>query len=119
MNVGLTELVPVEVRDLLASGKVLLVDVREPVEFASERIHGAFLYPMSTFDATQLPTDGSRRVVFYCGSGKRSLNAARLRLATGQPASHMVGGIGAWKDAGLPLIRIDPASGRILDTGRA
>ena len=29
--------------------------------------------------------DGPRRVVFHCGSGKRSLAAAERRLAAGQP----------------------------------
>ena len=96
---------PAEVARLLAAGKLLLIDVREPTEYAAERIHGALLYPLSTFDATALPTDGSRRVVFHCGSGKRSLAAAEKRLAAGEShAAHMGGGIAAWKAAGLPVI---------------
>jgi len=67
---------PQEIKDLLDHGKLLLIDVREPAEFAVERIHGAVLYPLSTFDAFALPHDWTRRVVFYCGSGKRSLAAA-------------------------------------------
>ncbi len=98
-------LAPVEVARLLNTGKLLLIDVREPTEFAAERIHGALLHPLSTFDAAVLPTDGSRRVVFHCGSGKRSLTAAEKRLAAGQShAAHMGGGIAAWKAAGLPVI---------------
>jgi rhodanese-related sulfurtransferase len=82
----------------------LLIDVREPTEYAAERIHGALLYPLSTFDATALPTDGSRRVVVHCGSGKRSLTAAEKSRAAGQShAAHMGGGIAAWKAAGLPV----------------
>lgn len=98
-------LAPAEVARLLKAGKLLLIDVREPAEYAAERIHGALLYPLSTFDATALPTDDSRRVVFHCGSGKRSLTAAEKRLAAGQShAAHMGGGITAWKAAGLPII---------------
>lgn len=94
-----------EVATLLGAGKLLLIDVREPSEYASERIAGALLYPLSTFDATSLPDDGARRVVFHCGSGKRSLTAAEHRLAAGQGhAAHMGGGIAAWKAAGLPVI---------------
>ena len=90
---------------LFHAGKLLLIDVREPAEFESERIAGALLYPLSTFDASAPPDDGSRRVVFHCGSGKRSLTAAEHRLAAGQPhAAHMGGGIAAWKAAGLPII---------------
>ena len=58
---------PTEVSRLLHSHSIVLVDVREPAEFASERIAGAFLYPLSTFDAAMLPDDGARRIVFHCG----------------------------------------------------
>jgi rhodanese-related sulfurtransferase len=102
---------PAEVARLLKGGKILLIDVREPAEFASERIHGALLYPLSTFDATALLTDGTRRVVFQCGSGKRSLAAAEKRLAAGHShAAHMGGGISAWKAAGLPVIALGGAA---------
>jgi rhodanese-related sulfurtransferase len=94
-----------EVARLLEAGKLLLVDVREPAEFAAERIQGALLYPLSTFDAQQLPPDGARRVVFHCAGGKRSLAAAEQRLAAGSAhATHMGGGIAAWKAAGLPVL---------------
>lgn len=102
---------PHAIKDLLDRGKLLLVDVREPAEFAVERIQGAVLYPLSTFDATTLPHDWARRVVFYCGSGKRSLAAAEKRLAAGNAtAAHMGGGIAAWKRAGLPLITLNPTT---------
>jgi rhodanese-related sulfurtransferase len=107
-----TEFEPTEVRELLAEGKILLVDVREPMEYAAERIPGALLYPLSTFDASQLPPDGPRQVVFSCAAGGRSLTAARQRIALGQPAAHMIGGISQWKAEGLPVVRIDPRTGR-------
>ncbi len=96
---------PAEVARRLSAGKILLIDVREPAEYAAERIAGALLYPLSTFDAGMLPEDGSRQVIFHCGSGKRSLTAAERRLAAGQKhAAHMGGGIAAWKAAGFPVI---------------
>ena len=110
----ITEFDPEEVKELLDAGKIVLVDVREPVEYHSERIAGALLYPLSTFDASQLPNDESRRVVFHCAAGGRSLTAARQRLAVGQPGAHMAGGIAQWKAEGLPVIRIDPRTGRPL-----
>ena len=98
---------PSELATLLHTRKVLLIDVREPSEYASERIAGALLYPLSTFDATKLPPDGAQRVVFHCGSGKRSLTAAERRLGAGEPhAAHLGGGIAAWKAAGLPVISL-------------
>jgi rhodanese-related sulfurtransferase len=98
---------PAEVAQLLKEGRILLIDVREPSEYAAERIHGALLYPLSTFDATVLPGDAPRRLVFHCGSGKRSLTASEKRLAAGHAhAAHMGGGIAAWKAAGLPVIAL-------------
>jgi rhodanese-related sulfurtransferase len=94
-----------EVAGLLKRGEVLLIDVREPAEYAAERIPGALLYPLSTFDPLTLPADGARRVVFHCGSGKRSLTAAEKCVAAGRPhAAHMAGGVTKWKASGLPII---------------
>jgi rhodanese-related sulfurtransferase len=102
---GITEYDPEEVQALLEQGRVLLVDVREPMEYAAERIAGALLYPLSTFDAADLPPEGERAVVFQCAAGGRSLTAARMRKAGGQPAAHMAGGISEWKAQGLPTLR--------------
>jgi rhodanese-related sulfurtransferase len=104
---------PAAVKKMLDDGQLLLVDVREPAEFSVERIAGAVLYPLSTFDAAALPPNWTRRVVFYCGSGKRSLAAAEKRVAhTGERAAHMAGGITAWKSAGLPLVTLVAADSR-------
>lgn len=112
------DLDPRDVLSGLKASEVLLVDVREPAEFANERIHGALLHPLSTFEPRAIPTDGKRRVIFQCGSGKRSRRALDAFIAaTGADAAHMDGGIGGWKAAGLPVIRIDPATGAVQDNG--
>ena len=103
---GVTEYDPAEVQALLEQGRVLLVDVREPMEYAAERISGALLYPLSTFDAVHLPPDGERQVVFHCAAGGRSMTAARMRKAAGWLAAHMAGGISEWKSQGLPTVRV-------------
>ena len=102
----------------LKAGKVLLVDVREPMEFANARIHGAVLMPLSTFEPKGIPTDTGRLVVFQCGSGKRSRAALdRFMQATGASAAHMASGIGGWMTAGLPTVKINPATGQVEDQG--
>jgi rhodanese-related sulfurtransferase len=108
----ITELTPLEVKALLDAGKILLIDVREPAEYAAERIPGALLYPLSTFDPALLPADGERQVVFHCAAGGRSLTAARARKGRGQPGAHLAGGIAEWKAEGLPVVRVDPRTGR-------
>lgn len=112
---AIEDLTPHDAAKLIEQGKILLIDVREPDEFAAQRIPGALLCPLSTFDPSMLPGDEPRRVVFQCGSGKRSATAARARVAAGaQSSAHLAGGIGAWIAAGLPVIRLDPATGRVV-----
>ena len=102
-------------RDLKA-GNILLIDVREPGEYESERIHGALLFPLSTFDPGSLPKCGTREVVFQCGSGVRSAVAVAACRKAGLPHdSHLKGGIQAWKAARLPTITVNPATGKPRD----
>lgn len=111
-NGALQDLTPQEVKARLDAGNILLIDVREPSEYEAERIPGALLFPLSTFDASRLPPDGVHQLVFHCGTGKRSALAAQKRLSAGAPAAaHLAGGIGAWKSAGLRVIARDPATG--------
>lgn len=110
----LKTLTPSEVRLELAAGSTVLIDVREPAEHAAEAIEGAKLAPLSSFDPRRLPDCGGRRVVFYCGSGKRSATAVeRCRQAGVSLDAHLGGGIAAWKAAGLPVVRpgSSPAAG--------
>ena len=100
-----TDATPEQVHAWLTNGEILLVDVREPNEYAFERIHGALLYPLSTFDAGALPTEG-RKLVLHCGAGKRPLMAAHKVQAAGHGhLTHLAGGIQAWEQAGQPLSR--------------
>jgi rhodanese-related sulfurtransferase len=93
----------------LAAGQALLVDVREPAEFASEHIAGATLLPLSKFDPTQLPDAPGRKLVMQCRHGTRARQAC-AKLAPAQRASAWVldGGIEGWKQAGLPTVQAAP-----------
>jgi rhodanese-related sulfurtransferase len=106
---------PLEVHEKLAAGEIVLIDVRTPAEFMFEHIPGAMLYPMSGFDASALPEQGRKRIVFHCGSGIRSRRIAERCQAAGvAPLAHMEGGFGAWKAAGLAYYAIDPATGSVV-----
>jgi rhodanese-related sulfurtransferase len=97
------DLSPEEVARGLTEGKMLLVDVREPNETAVERFPDAVIIPLSSFDATQIPDPEGKEVVFTCRSGKRSVTASLIAQDQGFPyASHLAGGLMAWKAAGLP-----------------
>ena len=56
-------LAPADVARWLAERAILLIDVREPEEYAVERIHGALLFPLSSFDPQSLPDPGERKIV--------------------------------------------------------
>ena len=102
-DLGVRNLSPAELGALLLAGTVVLVDVREPAEFAAEHISGAVLHPLSTFDVEKLPAGN---LVFQCGSGKRSLTAVERAEEAGLPhRAHLAGGIMAWKQAGMPTQR--------------
>jgi rhodanese-related sulfurtransferase len=103
---NLNDLEPKEVAELLKRGEILLIDVREPREYAAGHIKGAQLVPLSRFDPHSLPDAAGKRIVFHCGVGARSARAVAVcqaaRLAID---SHMRGGIRAWIGAGLPVER--------------
>lgn len=95
-----------ELQTLLANGQALLVDVREADEFAAEHIAGAVNMPLSAFQPSQLPDAGGKQVILQCAGGKRS-GMALDKCAAAQAVidTHLEGGIGAWKAAGLPVTR--------------
>ncbi len=91
----------------LASGSILLVDVREAEEYAAGHIKGALFNPLSRFDPSKLPVAGEgQKVVIYCRSGRRSVSAMeQARLAGRRDAdTHFGGGILAWLNAGEPVV---------------
>ena len=78
----------------------LLVDVREPEEFAQSRIPGSVLIPVAGFiDASAfklLPRD--KEIILHCHSGIRSATCLALIQKAGFTNSrHLDGGIVAWE----------------------
>ena len=111
----LQELTPSHVHEALREHSIVLIDVREPQEYVTDRIHGALLFPLSTFDPLALPA-GDRPVVLHCGSGKRSAVAVAKCIEAGVPVTaHLKGGILAWKHARFPTISLDPNTGAVVD----
>lgn len=88
----------------LIDGGALLVDIREPDEFARERVPGARNQPLGAL--ANLGTGRATAVIFHCRSGNRTqLNAQRLAAATDCDTYLLEGGIEAWKKAGLPVAK--------------
>jgi rhodanese-related sulfurtransferase len=90
----------------LADGTIVLVDVREPNEFADGHIPGAILNPLQSFDPDALPSkQEGKRIVLSCRSGKRSLVAMERARAAGRTdiTAHYAGGMLDWNAAGEPV----------------
>jgi len=84
----------------------LLIDVREPNEFAAVRAEGAILVPLSTFMLRyrELPRD--RPLLMICRSGERSGQATAFLIANGwTDVVNLAGGMLAWERAALPVHR--------------
>jgi rhodanese-related sulfurtransferase len=100
------EITSTALQAMLAADEVMLVDVREPNEFAAEHIAGAINRPLSTFDAGALPSAGGKTIILQCAGGKRSGMALdRCAAANGAIDTHLGGGLSAWKSAGLPTVK--------------
>lgn len=101
---------PKEAFDEVAAGQVVLLDVREPVEW-EHHIQGAVQVPRGLLEFAADPTsprhkselDPTRRVIVYCRSGVRAaLAALTLKTLGYEDVANLDGGFNAWKDAGLP-----------------
>ncbi|WP_066823384.1 rhodanese-like domain-containing protein [Sphingomonas mali] len=104
-RVRVRELDPQALKAMLDADTAMVVDVREPDEFAAGHIAGAMNLPLSGFDPTSLPSADGKVLVLNCAGGRRSATAlgkcAAARVAVD---THLSGGIGAWKAANLPLV---------------
>jgi rhodanese-related sulfurtransferase len=99
------DLTPQQVKTALDAHQILLIDVREPDEFAAEKIAGAMNVPLSTLNPAALPDAGGKTIVLQCAGGKRSAMAVdRCRKAGQAIETHLAGGLAAWKAAGLPTV---------------
>lgn len=93
-----------ELAAMLRDDTALVVDVREAGEYAGGHIPGAINQPLSAFDPARLPDPQGRLLVLNCAGGKRSgIALEQCAAARASVTTHLAGGIGAWKAAGLPL----------------
>lgn len=93
-----------DVKQGLADGSILLVDVREPHEWAAGHIPGTVSMPLSRFDPAELAERGGLRVVFSCASGARTLRAIAIAREEGHDFNcHYAGSYRDWVTAGEPV----------------
>jgi rhodanese-related sulfurtransferase len=94
----------------------LLIDVRDPHEFAAVRAPGAILVPTSVFMARvgELPPD--RPLLIVCHVGGRSAAVTGYLVRAGRTdVVNVAGGMDAWERSGLPVARgpLAPGEGEL------
>lgn len=101
-------LTPDEAAKRVAAGTAVLVDCREPAEWASGVVASATLLPLSDLRGDRkawapfLEANKGKEIILYCRSGARAGQAAALLAAEGKPAANS-GGFAAWEAAGHPV----------------
>jgi rhodanese-related sulfurtransferase len=96
-----------EINELLGNGaECQVIDVREFSEFTHERIADAQLMPLSNFEKHADEIDHSKPVYLMCRSGNRAKQAAERLSKKGFTDIHVIdGGMLAWSQAGLPVVK--------------
>lgn len=107
------KITPKEAAALVASGKAVLVDVRETEECAVSGVaQPAQVLPKSDFDGDRtlwkpfLAAHPGKQVLVYCASGRRSQAVANALAAQGINAAN-AGGLKDWSAAGLPVRKVE------------
>ena len=102
---------PISAQDLaeqLGSQRVAVIDVREPMEYASGHIAGSLNVPLSRLHQAALPQGP---LVLVCQSGNRSAKGVQtlLQRGHGHPITDLQGGLPSWQQAGLPVRKLKNA----------
>jgi rhodanese-related sulfurtransferase len=100
------EISPSEFVELRATEALLLLDCREPEEYAIARVEGSLLMPMRQIPERlgELDAWRERPLVVHCHHGVRSLRVVEFLRAKGfSQARSLAGGIEAWS------LEVDPA----------
>ncbi len=103
---GYRDLTPAQARALAGAR---LIDVREPEELQDRdlgRIQGTVNLPMGIVGGTVAGWDRAMPVVLVCRSGRRSAWVAADLVEKGfSQVYNLAGGMIAWNEAGLPVLR--------------
>lgn len=89
-----------------ANADLMLLDVREPFEFAHAHIAGSVPIPLNQVPKRLDEIDFEKEIVVICHHGMRSMQAANFLAQVGfRHVSNLVGGIDAWSikcDSSVP-----------------
>ncbi len=82
----------------------VVLDVREPIEWAAGHIAGATHIPLGQIPARVGELDPQARTLVVCHLGARSARAAAWLYERGHDVANLEGGMEAWEGAGRPIV---------------
>jgi rhodanese-related sulfurtransferase len=90
---------------LINRERAVVIDVREPAEFAGGHVVNAKNVPLAGLEtSTALPKNKALPLVVVCGGGARASRAVVTLRKLGYQQPHtLTGGLDAWREANLPL----------------
>lgn len=98
---------PSQATQLINREDAMVVDVRDPGEYGAGHILGAKNLPLSRIDSGGKELAAKRKdrpLIVYCDTGNRSGKAAAALKGQGYTkVLNLSGGLGAWRQAGLPV----------------
>lgn len=97
-----------DLAEQLGSKRISVIDVREPMEYATGHIAGSLNVPLSRLHQADLPQGP---LVLVCQSGNRSAKGVQTLLKQGHPdpITELQGGLPTWQQAGLPVRKLKNA----------
>ncbi len=92
-------------KEWLSKNQAIIIDVREPAEYASTHIAGAKLMPVDNIHINKLPELGRKKLIMYCRIGRRGAAACEKLLLNNSELDiyNLKGGISAWEKAGFEV----------------
>jgi rhodanese-related sulfurtransferase len=92
----------------------VLLDVRNADEWEAGHAPSAQWTPLDDLEGARFQLPMNRRIVCVCRSGSRSARATEALLGWGFDAANMAGGMKAWAESGLPVVRSDGTPGTVM-----
>ena len=93
---------------IINRGKSVILDVREPAEFAAAHVRDAKNIPLGELAGRigELEKSKARTIIVVCQKGARSASAAKaLEKAGFEDVVCLDGGLAAWQTLGLPTAK--------------
>ena len=100
--------------DRQVAGGALLLDVREPDEWAAGHAPAARHLPMGEVPASYGDLPEGIDILVICRTGARSQQAAEFLRAQGRSAANVSGGMRSWMAQGLPVVAADGFEGVVI-----